>query len=625
MFVIQHIGKKIYIMAEQPPLIPTMSSDMEYSLDKDVISTNRFGASSSTSITLCNSRSWHGILSIYDQGYDRTKVLLSTLDDAVLLGGNTYYISVRKYPNVYFPMGYQYISAANFNPYPTIEYTLGNDAVLRKEMLLASDEPTLYVRYTLLSSDKPAQIRIRPIVAFRFIDELRHRDPQIFTGNTAVQNGIAYRPSDHEPMLYMQTSTACDFVTAPDWNYNIEYPIDHKAGRPYQEDLFMPGFFEINLVSSQEFIFSASLVPQQAEATVKKFASEIAKLKPRSSYDEIVQHAAQLMLRNDDMGCHVIETIPPVRRRSKDVCGAIAGLTLPSGNLNLFRDVADTYLEMYRNGLATGIGNVDYAPETPLWFVWSVQQYAYQQNDRYKIYREYGETIKKIINDIISSRFNRIFIDTEGLLSLKRGDRRIYYVEINAMWYNTLMFYAELCCSARFPEEAGKTSRLAHIVKNSLVRKFFDDKAGYFVNSLDSDGNKDTTFRVWQLPAFALPYAVVDNDKIAVALPMIEQKLLTPVGLRTMDPGDPKYATEGYVTPFYMGFLAEIYMRVLGSDGLKKAEELYKCFNNEINTTVPPNFYEKFAPMPPYEGIGAPMCAVSIATINRIRMLREQF
>ena len=126
-------------MAEQPPLIPTMSSDMEYSLGKDVISTNIVGASSSTSISLCNSRSWHGILSIYDQEHDRDKILLSTLDDAVLLGGNTYYISVRKYPNVYFPMGYQYISEANFNPYTSIEYTLGNEAVLRKEMLLAAE------------------------------------------------------------------------------------------------------------------------------------------------------------------------------------------------------------------------------------------------------------------------------------------------------------------------------------------------------------------------------------------------------------------------------------------------------------------------------------------------------
>lgn len=612
-------------MAEQPPLIPTMSSDMEYSLGKDVISTNRLGATSSTSITLCNSRSWHGILSIYDQEHDRDKILLSTLDDAVLLGGNTYYISVRKYPNVYFPMGYQYISAANFNPYPTIEYTLGNDAVLRKEMVLADEEPTLFVRYTLLSSNKPAQIRIRPIVAFRFIDELRHRDPNIFTANTAIQNGIAYHPNDHEPMLYMQTSMASDFVTAPDWNYNIEYPIDYKAGRPYQEDLFMPGFFEINLVSSQEFIFSASLVPQQAEALASKFAKTISKRKPRVSYDDMITHAAHLMLRNDEMGCHVMETIPPVSNRSKDLCGAIAGITLPGGDTKLFREVADTYIEMYRNGLATGVGNVDYAPETPLWFIWSIQQYAYQQNDRYKIYREYGETIKKIITDIISSRFNRLFIDTEGMLSLKKGDSQNYYIEINAMWYNALMFYAELCCSARFPEEAGKTSRLANIVKHSLLRKFFDDKTGYFANSLDSNGNKDTTFRVWQLPAFALPYAVADNDKIAAVLPMIEQKLLTPVGLRTMDPDDPKYATEGYVTPFYLGFLAEIYMRVFGGDGLKKAEELYKYFYNDLNTTIPPNFYEKYTPMPPYEGIGAPMSAVTIATINRIRMLREQF
>jgi len=611
-------------MAEQP-LISSMSTDMEYSLGKDVICTNVLGASSCTSIVLCNSRSWHGILSVYDTQNDRTKVLLSTLDDSVLLGNNTYYISVRKYPNVYFPMGYQYISEANFNPYTSIEYTLGNEAVLRKEMLLAAEEPTLLVRYTLLSSNKPAKIRIRPIVAFRFIDELRHRDTSIFTGNTPIQNGIAYRPNEKEQPLYMQTSTAGDFITAPDWNYNIEYPIDHKAGRPYQEDLFMPGFFEINLVSSQEFVFSASLNPQPADALCKKFSEEASNYKKRIGYDETVKHAAKLMFRTDETGSHVVETIPPVKHRSKDVCGALAGLTLPGGDLKMFRDVAATYIELYCNGLATGFGNIDYAPETPLWFIWSIQQYAYQQNDRYKVFREYGAHIKRIINDIIGSRMNTLFFDTEGLLSLKQGNKQVYYLEINAMWYNALMFFAELCCSATFPDESSKASKLARIVKQSLMNKFYDEKLGYFIDSFDSNGNKDTTFRVGQLLAYALPYAAPDNDKTASALPMIEKKLVTPVGLRTMDPDDPRYATEGFISPFYLGFLVEIYMRVLGSEGSKQAAKIYEYFNNELIETVPPMFYEKFTPMPPYKGIGAPMSAVTIAAINRIRMLANQF
>ena len=613
-------------MAEQP-LISSMSTDMEYSLGKDVISTNIIGASSCTSIALCNSRSWHGILSIYDAQNDRCKVLLSTLDDSVQLGNNTYYISVRKYPNVYFPMGYQYISDASFNPYPSIEYTLGNEAVLRKDMLLAASEPTLLVRYTLLSSNKPAKIRIRPIVAFRFIDELKHRDTSIFTGNTPIQNGIAYRPNEKEPLLYMQTSTAGDFITAPDWNYNIEYPIDHKAGRPYQEDLFMPGFFEINLVSSQEFVFSASLNPQPADSLGRIFADNISNRKKRVSYSGCISYAAQQMFRSDEMGVHVMETIPMSKQRSKDVCGAIAGLTLPDNNVKRFRDTIDTYIDMYRNGLATGMGNVDYAPETPLWFIWSIQQYAYQQNDRYKIYREYGETLKRIINDILSSRNNRLFFDTEGLLSIKKGDKQYYYIEINAMWYNALMFYAELCCSARFLDEANKTSRIARIVKQSLMNKFFDKTTGYFANSLDSDGNKDTAFCVWQIPAFALPYSVPDSDQTAAALKMIEEKLLVePYGLRTMEETDPRYAQEGYISPFYLGFLAELYIRVLGAEGNKKAEALFQYFNNpELNIMVPPNFYEKYSPLPPHEGFGAPMSAVTIATINRIRLLTSQF
>jgi glycogen debranching enzyme len=129
------------------------------------------------------------------------------------------------------------------------------------------------------------------------------------------------------------------------------------------------------------------------------------------------------------------------------------------------------------------------------------------------------------------------------------------------MWYNALMFYAELSNSARLIEQASDAAKMALTTKQSIIEKFYDKDKEYFANSFDTDGNKDFTCSPKQLTAYALPYAVADNDMSAKALPIFEKKLLTPVGLRNMDPDDPRYATEGSITPWYLGYLVELYLR----------------------------------------------------------------
>lgn len=613
----------IIIMTEQS-FVASLATDMEYSLGKDIVSHNLLGATSSTTIAMCNSRSWHGILSIYDPKHGRNKVILSTLDDSVVSGGDTYYLSVRKYPDVYFPLGYQYIVAANFNPYATIEYKLGDDALLRKEMVLAEDEATLFVRYTLVSSCRPVTVRIRPIVAYRLVDELRRATHGIYTGNTPVPNGIAYRPDNTEPPLFMQTSVPGEFVTAPDWNYNIEYPKDHREGKPYQEDLFMPGFFEVKLVSSQEFIFCASMMRQNEDKIAEKFKKVTSTLTHLSSYEQCVRYAAAHMFRADNIGFHVVENIPPSHYRSKDVCGALAGLTLPTYDYDMFRKVAHTYIDMYRKG-ASDDSNIVYAPETPLWFIWAIQQYTYQQNDRSQIYKDFCPSIEKIINSVINGHMKGLFVDSEGLLSLRRGSKQVYFIEINAMWYNALMFFAELCNSSRLYDKAAQISSLAWKMKRCCLERFYLEDKKYFVDSYDTDGNKDTACRPGQMPAYALPYSLADSDMISAVIPILEEKLVTPVGLRTMEADDPRYATEGSISPFYFGFLADIYIRVLGAEGVEKANGLYHSLDTSLRDVLPTCFYESFTPEPPYEGKGSPMSAVTIANINRISLLVSQF
>ncbi len=608
------------------PLDNTTVSNLDFSLGKEVVRHNITGALFSSTIALCNTRSWHGILSIFDQEKEKNKVILSTLDDSVMAGGNTYFLSVRKYPDVYFPLGHQYIEAANYNPYCTIDYRIGDIAILRKEMVLAQNEPTLLIRYTLLSSSMPIKLKIRPIVAFRLADQLIRRSNDFATGNTPIDNGIAYCPNENETPLYMQANCPNEFITAPDWNYNIEYPADHSDGKPYQEDLFMPGFFELQMVSSQEIIFSASMKPQQTKNLADFFRTEAKALPRRISYAGSLQYAASQMFRLDREGYHVIEKMPPSSFKSKDVCGALAGLTLPNNNEDMFCKVARSYFDIGHKVVKGEKSHIFYAPETPLWFVWAIQQYTYKRGDRNEAFKDLLSYVDYVVNGIMENSLRGLTVDRNGLLATVKDKKLVYNVEINAMWYNSLMFFAELN-NTRLPEQAVQVERFARKMKNEFLAQFTDKANGtaYFANSVDTDGNKDFTLSPRVLLAYALPYTLADKPMTKLMLPIVEEKLLTPVGLRTIAADDPKYDTEGSITSFYLGFLVEIYLRILGEEGIEKAEKLYRTFDSNLNEVIPPCFYEEYTPKPPYVGKGSPMSAVTIATINRIRQLIDQF
>jgi len=594
--------------------------NLDYSLKKDVIKNNLVGATYATTMVLCNTRSWHGLLSVYDKNTDANMILLSTLDDSVICDNRTYYLSVRKYPAVFFPLGYQYIQTANFNPITRIEYSIGG-RTLRKEMLLATNEETLLIKYTL-DSNSPVRIQIRPILAFRSAMSLRRLSRDIEIAGTPIENGIACCPHPDDPVLHLQTNIPCNFVNAPDWNYNIEYPVDQKEGKPYQEDLFMPGFFDVQLEPGTEFILCASTKNQETKDFESFFIAESYTRPRRKTYEDYLLSAAEMMTREVNGECRTIETMPQSSITTKDSFGALPGLMLPSGNYNQFLKIMKSYQKRINNG---AFGNNSYAPEAPLWFVWALQQFVYQVGSYKDVYQSFGDTLSHIVTEGMNNHMQGFFVDENGLVSIIRNGERRYYAEINAMWYNTLMFVAELNSFNENIEFSSALNKYARRLRLAFNTRFVSMSVNYLANSIDTADNKDMSCCPGQILAYALPYPIADIEKMEAALQVYENRLLTPVGLRNSCKGDPMYEKNSDITPFYLGFLAEIYLKVYGESGMAKAETLYRSFDTKLNEIQSPCFYEKFSAEPPYEGKGSPLCAVTIAAINRIKMLIDQF
>ena len=209
-----------------------------------------------TSETYCNTKPHHGLFvtRIPEKDYI-FHVLLSSLDETILMQGCDYQLAHHHFPETYYPDGNIYIDHHEFDAVLTTFYSMG-PLTLKKEILLAENKTALFIKYTLLESTGLAKIRLSPFLAFRSIFALTAQN--IFA-NTTVEKfdtGVSSKMYEDLPALFMQISKEHNFVFASNWYNNFEYNQDFVN---MHEDLFTPGHFELSLNKGEAFIFTASL------------------------------------------------------------------------------------------------------------------------------------------------------------------------------------------------------------------------------------------------------------------------------------------------------------------------------------------------------------------------------
>ncbi|MBO4243554.1 MAG: glycogen debranching enzyme family protein [Bacteroidales bacterium] len=607
---------------EPQPIDKNRISDLCYSLRHEFIKCNKGGACAASTIIMCNTKRWHSLLSVFREHTGRQYVLLSALDDSVIVNGRPYYLSTRKYPNVYFPLGHQYLDSAWLNPVPTLTYTVA-DAEIQKEVLLLSEQNTLLIRYTVLNASEPLTLQLRPLLGLRNSDALIRKDSNINTGNKRIENGILYVPGEREPAVYMQMSRQCEFVTAPDWNYNIEYSDDRMAGQEYQEDLFMPGFFETVMQSGESVIFAVGDHKGQTSQFAALFEQEAQQRRSRESYQDDVEFAAAQLIRERKGSSYIVNSLPESAEFPKQVFMSLPGLTLPSHNTDLFENVVYSLLKQLKNIVFGRYNGRRFSPDSPLWFIWAVQQFFFQKGDIRYTYKQFGKAVNKIIRAGIDNSISGLVTDDSCLLAKSLATEDRYFVETNALWYNALQFAAEMDEFNGEIEGAEIASRTAAKVKLAFNNMFVRSSMLYLPDSVSENGSIDRVCRPAQILAAALPYSVVDSvmaDKILIS---IEQNLLTPRGLLNMPL---QSDDEVFVVPEYNDFVAELYLKMrIGDEGMNMANKMYNALNFDGNSSVTPCFYQKYMPTPPYEGVGSPLCAATVAAVSRIKMLIDQY
>lgn len=630
--------------------------NLEYSLQREMLSTNRAGGYMSTTIVCCNTRKYHGLFvgQVID-GDDNEYVMLSSLDETVLQHDQSFNLAIHRYPGVYEPKGHKYLVDFNYTPLQSLTYRVGG-VLLRKEILWIHSRPQLLIRYTLLEARSKTTLRLRPFLAFRNKHSLSKANFYADGRSYPVAGGVRNRLYECFPWLYMQTDApGAEFIPAPDWYYNFEYTEERERGYDYLEDLLTTGYFETEITKERPVVFSCSLEEVTDPSSLNDmFEAEAARRSAKDDFISCLRHSARQFVVRNSKGTGIIAGYPWFGCWGRDTFIALPGLTLTQGGEESCLEVLDTITGQMHDGLFPNMGTAYNSVDAPLWFFWTLQQLSRHLSEK-KIWKRYGKYMKEIleayrrgIGGVIAIHDNGLVWASNPSLAMTWMDSVVegvpvtgrdgYQVEINALWYNAICYTLEL--AGRYDDE-DFTERWQHmpaLVRESFIKTFWYADGGYLADYVTADGVQNIFVRPNQVFACSLDYTMLDEAERLSVLDTVERHLLTSRGLRTLSPQNPLYKGryEGdqptrdrayhqgsiWVWPLEHYVKARFDMR--GDAFLPKAEELLAGFEEDLNSYGIGSVAELYDGDPPHRQRGAISQAWSVASILRIHEMIEQ-
>jgi len=642
-----------YLKFEKSELV-----NLEYSLSREMIRSNRAGSYASTTIIGCNTRKYHGLLVCPLEEMDgEHHVLLSTLDATVIQHEKEFNLGIHKYEgDNYVPKGHKYVRDFDSTKASYLIYRVGG-VVLSREILLVSKAEQVLVRYTLLEANSDTLLRLQPFLAFRNYHALSKSNLYAQTRYTEVGNGIMSRLYEGYPDLYMQCSKPAEFVPIPDWYYSVEYIEEQKRGYDYKEDLYVPGYFEMPIKKGESIIFSASTAEAAPAGLKRKFTTEYNLRISKDSFKDCMLNAAQQFIVRRKKSTEIKAGFPWFGTWGRDTFMALPGLTLTTGDPDTALEVVDSMVARMRNGLfpntvikgEPAFNSVD----APLWFIWALQQYV-KYVPGFDIWKRYGNSIKSVLEAYRNGSSGIIHMMENGLIHAAEEGKPLTWmdavidgqpvtpragspVEVNALWCNAV------CQALDWANQKDKAfshswKTLPEIIKNSFIDQFWNEEKGYLADYVDGSF-KDFSVRPSQVIAVAVDHSPLTVEMKKSILDIVESELLTPRGLRSLSPKNEAYKGvyegnheirnrayhQGTVWPWLLEHFAKGYIDVHKKSGQNQLRRLYDGFEEVLSERGIGSISEIYDGNPPHEPRGAISQATGVAALLRIGEMIESF
>lgn len=637
----------------------TLMTNLQESLYREILRTNRSGAYHCSSIVDCNTRKYHGLLVIpIPELDDENHVLLSSLDETVIQHGAEFNLGLHKYQGDNFsPRGHKYIREFECEKVPTTLYRVGG-VILKKEKVFVHHENRILIRYTLVDAHSETILRLRPFLAFRSVRQYTHENAQASRHYDEVQNGIKTCMYPGYPELYMQFNKEAKFVYQPDWYRGIEYPKEQERGYDFNEDLYVPGYFELNIQKGESIVFSGGISDGDTQNLLELFEHEVQERTPRDNFKHCLINAAHQFLNKQEGESYILAGYPWFKCRARDLFISLPGLTLSVGEQNKF----ETVMQTAAKAIYAFINNDDECnlkiyemehPDVLLWAVWTIQQYA-KMVSKDEAYNKYGQLLIDIMNYLVGEKHPNLFIHQNGLVYSNGINKAVtwmnstvngrpviprtgYIVEFNALWYNALMFVGNLLQERGDNLVAPRLLELAGKAGEGFVNTFLNEY-GYLLDYVD--GNMmDWSVRPNMIFTVAFDYSPLDAKQKKAVLDIVTKELLTPKGLRSLSPKsggyNPNYVGpqiqrdyayhQGTAWPWLEGFYMEAYLKIYKRSAISFVERQLISYEDEMTSHCIGSIPELFDGNPPFKGRGAVSFAMNVAEILRTLYLLEKY
>jgi len=526
------------------------------------------------SVAGANTRRYHGLLCAAIRPPVDRRMYLSKLEERVGVHGVETPLSCNLYGEFVHPDGFPHLVGFRLDPWPVWTYET-QGATIEKSVTMLHDVNATVVRYRCLSTDGPATLWVRPLIAWRDHHHLNNAIVQ-FSLDTSLGPETVRLSRLGEPALVLHVPGA-RFWGASDWYYGFTYPEEAARGLDFTEDLYSPGELEWTLHAGQTATIVASIdytlgtAADRALEDEKRRRAEIADRAPEG--DEVartlflaadqfvVRRPLQVPGQKASEMYSVIAGYPWFTDWGRDTMIALPGLLLSTGRHREARSVLQVFAGAMQNGLVPNLFP-DQSEEAAyntvdatLWFFAAAKRYYEATSDLELFSDGLYASLKTALEAHRAGTDFGIRMDTDYLITAgdattqltwmdaKVGDhvftpRHGKAVEINALWYSavrTVEFFAK-----KLGVDAADYGRLARLVKDAFLAAFWSDELGYLHDCVRDD-YKDPALRPNQVIALALPYTALSIDQERSVLRAVTENLLTPYGLRTLSPEDPAY------------------------------------------------------------------------------------
>ena len=561
---------------------------------------------------------------------------------------------------------------------PVWTYRIGQH-VIERRVFFAYLQNTVYIRYELVSGTGRVRLSLRPAVDFRVHDAAlgarEARPYQVFL----QEDRMEIRSTDVFPPLHLfLKGDRSAFVHQPGRLSELLFRVEAARGYASRGELWTPGQFEVDLApdrpatlvaSTEPWVTLTAMLPEQAHEYENLRRTRLADMASPQLKNPVV---GELALAADQFLILPAGRVADATRAraqgeelrtviagyhwftdwGRDTMISLEGLTLLTGRFAEARWILRAFAHYIRDGLIPNHfpegaqEGVYHTADASLWYFQAVARYLAYTDDRRTLQVLLPELEKIVAHHRAGTRFG-IKLDADGLLTqgwptealtwmdAKCADwvvtpRRGKPVEINALWYNALVLLGQWVAAERGEAAAAELRALAETTRSSFSRRFWYAKGGHLYDIVDGEGGDDPALRPNQLFAMSLTHPVLAEAHWKPVLDAVTKALLTPVGLRSLDPKHPDYKRtyhgdlktrdaayhQGTVWSFLIGPYIDVFLRV-HPDKREAANELLRGLINHLGEAGIGSISEVFDAEAPYLPRGCMAQAWGVAELLR--------